>query len=138
MPEFEGQGVGSSAYDLIEAARGRPLAPSPLGLSAEATALWMRRLASRPDARALVEGSRDVGRAMVGQGLEGMSPGLRAEKLAARMVHVDARLAPFGPLTDARALPDGPLSPLMGGPYSIADLPPSPAQTGIFRAPRRR
>lgn len=52
-PAFQGRRIGHAAYDQIEAAIGRRLVPSPLGLSANGRGFWRRRFsAMSPEDRA--------------------------------------------------------------------------------------
>lgn len=62
--EFRRSGIANQLYDQIEKDLGRPLVPSPLGLTPEATALWQKRLSRmNPEQRALLLAeSRGLGR----------------------------------------------------------------------------
>jgi GNAT superfamily N-acetyltransferase len=63
-PQFQRQGIGSQIYGQVESDLGRPLVPSPLGLSTEAAAFWKKRLANLPQEQraALIDESAGLGR----------------------------------------------------------------------------
>lgn len=92
LPAFRRQGAATAAYEQVESVLGRPLVPSPLGLSEEATAFHKARLAAMPpqEALALLEESRQIGRTF----------GISEDHLADRLGPLDAaaRTAPAAPV----------------------------------------
>lgn len=82
-PEFQRRGIGSALYESIEKDLGRPLVPSPLGLTDEATSFWQKRLRDMPPDKVaeLLDEAMGIGR----------SYGIRDEHLA-------PRFAPLRPL----------------------------------------
>ncbi len=80
-PEFTGKRLGVEIYNQIEQALDKKLAPSPLGLSANARPFWRRRLAAMtPEERAdAFQRSYDAGK---GYGLDDRDIRLRLYDLA--------------------------------------------------------
>jgi GNAT superfamily N-acetyltransferase len=108
-PQFRGQGVGSGLYREAEAMAGRPLVPSPLGLTEDATSLWQRRLARmRPeDANRLIDESMELGRGY----------GIRDEHLEPRLGPLRQSI-PAGPAGNALTEPQG-ITAYHGSPHDF-------------------
>jgi GNAT superfamily N-acetyltransferase len=87
-PEFRKQGVGAALYKEAEAMAGRPLVPSPLGLTDDATRVWKKRLAKMApeDANRLIDESMEIGRGY----------GIRDEHLTPRLGPLRQQEAPKG------------------------------------------
>lgn len=62
-PQYRGQGIGRELYAEAEKMAGKPLFPSPLGLTDDAVRMWKKRLASMPsdDAQRLLDAAQAAG-----------------------------------------------------------------------------
>lgn len=63
-PEYRGKGIGAALYGEAETVLGRPLVPSPLGLSEDAKKMWQKNLStmSPDEAKKIIDEAWAIGR----------------------------------------------------------------------------
>jgi hypothetical protein len=101
-PWAQRRGIGAALYDTVEKDIGRPLVPSPLGLTDEATAFWQKRWAGLPsdERKKLLDEATEIGE---GYGLSKEQVQRRFEKLMDDNPKANPKAAPSPKTSEAEA-----------------------------------